>query len=233
MGRSVRHPRRRRDQDPARVEIDEQLTFSTSTSEDLAFDTPSSSDEHSHDPREVDAPVSFTTGHASKLSNSEPPAVMNGRPESVSTSKPMTNGTGLSHDHTSLEQTLKPTLLPWTLGRQLSAVQEVRTPSPSLDRSNGVLVSPTSATFLQNQPKAKKTDSKQSSPNVGTLSPRPNGVPTSPVVTEGGTTMQSSWQMPKKKKNRKKTVKSENDANGINDFGGDCMPLEESERKGG
>ena len=226
---SINSPERRRLVDSSRVDNDDQMAFSTSTSEDLAFDTPSSSDEHSHDPGETEQIAECS--NVLQTAEVEPASTkgMNGhveRPDQQHSAPGA--GERYRHNHPVLEQTTKPSFLPWSLGRQLSAVEEVRTPSP------GVPASPTSLLRQQGQLKAKKDDSKKSSPEIGTLSPRPNGVPVPPSGHDGALPVtQSSWQTPRKRRSKKKTVKSENDAQGINESGGDYMPLDESQRKGG
>lgn len=230
---SITSPRRRQLVDSARLEADDNLTFSASTSEDLAFDTPSSSDDQSQDPREGDQALS---NHLTRQSRQQTLAkAVNGHVQETENINGVTNGVDTQHGgHTSAEQPVKPALLPWSFGRQLSAVQEVRTPSPGLDARYGVPASPTSTIRQAGQSKPKKDDSKRGSPETGTLSPRPNGVAVTATGPEGSQpTSQSSWQTQKKKKNKKKTVRSENDAQALNESGGDYLPRDELLRKGG
>lgn len=230
---SINSPRRRQLVDATRLEGDEHLTFSASTSEDLAFDTPSSSDEQSQDPREMDRVVS--SKRAPEPKEQTHTKAMNGHVGRVDQINGVVNG-GEMHQPGLVvaDPPVKPALLPWSFGRQLSAVQEVRTPSPGLDALYGAPASPTSTIRQPGHSRAKKDDSKRDSLDMGTLSPRPNGVPvTGAGVETGVTTTQSSWQTQKKKKNKKKTVKSENDAQAMNESGGDYMPTDESQRKGG
>jgi hypothetical protein len=226
---SINSPRRRRQAEPSKGDIDDQMTFSTSTSEDLAFDTPSSSDENSQDPREIDLTCSLKVIAASN--GTDVATGMNGHMGTTAHGNSLPNGNLAYHfDRQNLDQAQKPDSLPWPLGRQLSAVQEVRTPSPGLDRS-GVPASPTSTLLQQTQAKIRRDDSKKNSPSISALSPRPNGISGVATGPEGASAVtQSSWQTQKKRRNKKKTVKSENDAQ---DSGGEILPLDETQRKGG
>jgi hypothetical protein len=202
---SVHSPQRRR-QNGTREEGDEAVTFSASTSEDLAFDTPSSSDEHSHDADSTVIPngVKAQTGkhslakHLAKgLSGVQHKVVMNGIDHS-----PRVNGQK-----------------PWTLPRQLSAVQEARTPSPALAspvKKGDVLSKDNAASPLAPVP-AQDTE----------LAIRTNGAATSQPTNP------SSWQTPNRKKHRKKKVKSENDIGLVNGAGGELAPADVTQRKGG
>ena len=231
---SINSPRRRRSADPPRVDHEDPMTFSTSTSEDLAFDTPSSSDEHSQDPREV--PQKST--EASRLHTSQVESAsdmgIDGFEQAKQQPAIANGGEAYRNGHPTLEQNGKPAILPWSMGRQLSAVQEVRTPSPGFDRGSLLPASPTSIARQQLQSRSKKDSSQKSSPDIGTLSSRTNGIPTAGLGQNGAASAtQTSWQTQKKRRNKKKTVKSENDAQGMNESGGDSMPLDESQRKGG
>ena len=232
---SLNSPPRRRLVESSRIDNEDQLTFSTSTSEDLAFDTPSSSDEHSQDATEIEQVPNcsehITPDHRDSTQNKG----MNGLVEHADPRTANANGDqGYHNDHPVLEKTMKPTFLPWSLGRQLSAVQEVQTPSPGLDQGVGSPKSPTSTLKQQMMSKMRDDDSKRSSPDIGTLSSRPNGIQLTSTGLEGASAaVQSSWQTQKKRRNKKKTVKSENDAQSINDSGGEFMPIDESQRKGG
>ncbi len=232
---SASSPRRRQLVESSRTDNEDQMTFSTSTSEDLAFDTPSSSDEHFQDPTEIEQAANCSNPTSDQAASTSLKSV-NGYIERTDQQPARLNGGGaILGDHAVLEQTVKPTFLPWSLGRQLSVVQEVRTPSPGLDRGTGAPASPTLIVKQQFQTKEKKNDSKRSSLDIGASSPRPNGGQSTHTEHDGASAAtQSSWQTPKKRRNKKKTVKSENDGQqGINDSGGEFLPLDQSQRKGG
>jgi hypothetical protein len=237
---SINSPRRRRPDEPLRVENEDPLAFSASTSDDLAFDTPSSSDEQSQDLIEVEhiANGAIRSCSNSGSTQSDGPGdakLANGHIERPPKRQAVVNGREVTeYGPLASEKATKPTLLPWSLGRQLSAVQEVRTPSPGLDRGNATPASLTSNARHQGHSKAKPSDSNGASQDLVALFPRPNGITASDTAQDGASAPKpSSWQTQKKKKNKKKTVKSENDVQGLNDSGGEVMPREESQRKGG
>lgn len=216
---SIHSPMRRRPNGIACEEIEEQVAFSGSTSEDLAFDTPSSSDdadeaslarrgEGSTMPSEKNSPQ-FTNGHAHQYRD----AVMR---------RDVYESPGHRSEQASYPQ--KSGLTAWALPRQLSAVQEVRTPSPGFDLS-AQMASP----FMLGSHREGKSSplATRETSNTG-LAIQTNGAG---QPSNNG----SSWQTSssRKKHRKKKTTKSENDIGAVNPAGGDILPLDDSQRKGG
>ncbi|RMZ88629.1 hypothetical protein DV736_g4141, partial [Chaetothyriales sp. CBS 134916] len=196
-------------------EVDDALTFSASTSEDLAFDTPSGSEDYFPEPK------------ANEIEpNAGGPDASTAEPSPAILAEPMANG---RIDTTQTDEGSKPSLLPYPLGRQLPAVQEAQTAISG----------------------AKGTSSLESQTKVGLG--KENGSPTGlrlavralPAEADGanGETRQSSdldtasassWQVPKSKRRPKpKTIKSANNGASVNVDGGDLLPLNARERKGG
>jgi hypothetical protein len=223
-------PRRRREAPLPSAETDEHTTISASTSEDLALDTPTSSDDQSQDAGERECPVGVAErGYQSSANGLN---VVHGKSPGASPLVDAKDGTRAPD--VLIGSQVKPTTLPWSLGRQLSAVEEVRTPSPGLESLYGAPISPTRAKMEALQIKNRQEDKAKAIADSAALSSRSNGVApgvqgadTGPAVTP------SSWQTQKKKNNKKKTVKSENDSKGMNESGGEFMPVDESQRKGG
>ena len=206
-------PQRRATRDSAQADSEDPMTFSGSTSEDLPFDTPSSSEDNNPELDDTPAQVLY-----SKL------------PSRV-------------FSHTSfLTERVGGASGPYSLSQHLPSVQEVRTPSPSFGlasppMSNGSFVDKTSL-LAQRQP---------ANPGLGLMT---NGVShathvgvnhaSNVVVSHANVNgvqpaapNSSSWQTPKKKHRKKKTVKSENDALTTNAAGGEILPLDLTQQKGG
>ena len=156
------------------------------------------------------------------------------RAQSAAIVEPLSNGHVAK---TPTDSSHKPSLLPFPLGRQLSAVQEVRTLSPGTERGHRHTPSASSIKIQTKIPQAKgkSTASLPASPAVGGLSANSNGSSAPRKDVDNANSINaSSWQIPKtKKRNKKKTVKSENDAPSINSAGGEFLPVSENERKGG
>ncbi len=238
---SISSPRRRRTtlsiNDP-----EENVNYSASTSEDLAFDTPSSSDEQSQDAFEGLARQSGSPLSSSGLTKS---TLAYGGPGHLNGHVPLKVSPGLAQPAT--EEPVGLTGLTaikraggpaWPLDRQLSSVEEVRTPSPRVETFGSVGSSPIArnshdgsrsigATTLKNggdhsleNPLVSRTNGTAGGSAQGTSSLLNASVP-------------SGWQMPKKKKNKRKMVKSENDAQMMNPAEGEALPADESMRKGG
>ncbi|OAL24370.1 hypothetical protein AYO22_05746 [Fonsecaea multimorphosa] len=233
---------------------EDQINFSASTSEDLAFDTPSSSDEQSQDAFECNAQGQISPISPSGLrnhiqhANGATPDFANGYIPSKATAKSPKEGTqdqavrvGDTVGMNILTNMKKAGGQAWSLDRQLSSVEEVRTPSPRVEKFNGEsslpkegkghsgqdVPSSNGETVLVNgedrdiaRPLATRTNGTAASSNQGSNS-APN--------TSGS----SAWQTQKKKKNKRKTVKSENDAQTSNLSVGETLPADESLRKGG
>ncbi|ETN40376.1 uncharacterized protein HMPREF1541_04653 [Cyphellophora europaea CBS 101466] len=220
---SVHSPRRRRANGGSREESEEQMTFSGSTSEDFAFDTPSSSDDADETatshltqgglrPTEVPSyPAPLTNGHAVKY------------PQVVSDMGTCEEATAVTEQPHYAGH--KPSHTAWSLPRQLSAVQEVRTPSPGFELSPPSMGSP----FVGgSQREGKQSPLVPRETNNTGLATRTNGVT---AVSNNA----SSWQTSsnRKKHRKKKATKSENDASTTNASGGDFLPVDEAQRKGG
>lgn len=252
---SINSPRRRRTNHSFN-EPDDQMNFSASTSEDLAFDTPSSSDEQSQDAldftnhTERSPPGSPGTARKLVLPSGTPPEFVNG----YAPPRPFVNcakegsevrvaRVGDSIGMPALTALKKSGNTAWPLDRQLSSVEEVRTPSPRVETFNSDTNSPkvVNAPASQNQTSSSAVSLAVNGGEIPgdldkPLAPRTNGIvgPLSPAsngaVHVNGT---SGWQTQKKKRKNKKTVKSENDAHALNVAGGESLPADESLRKGG
>lgn len=215
---SIHSPRRRRFHSSTVVESDEQITFSGSTSDDPACDTPSSSDDNAAEveglPMNLNEKLQTSTGGVVNGYIPGYPQVVAAQ-ENGQDSRRLVNGHGPPSN-------VKSSLTAWSLPRQLSSVQEVRTPSPGFEMTLPTGRSPTSPRFPE-----------KSSP----LAVRETVDMNVTIKPEDGShqvTNPSSWQMPKPKKHKKKkTVRSENDASPSNVNGGEYLPLDESLRKGG
>ncbi|KAJ9612540.1 hypothetical protein H2200_004137 [Cladophialophora chaetospira] len=242
---SISSPRRRRTtlslNDP-----EENLNYSASTSEDLAFDTPSSSDEQSQDAFEGSiraglSPIKSSSGQIKQTLPNGSPIIVNGHlPLRISPAQTHRGAVG-SDDSTGMSPlgaTKKTGGTAWPLDRQLSSVEEVRTPSPRVETFGAVRSSP----VLHNSSDASMPNGAASSLHGGAhglenpLASRTNGTTGSSAHATNSTLstgLASGWQMPKKKKSKRKTVKSENDAQMLNMAEGEAVPADESLRKGG
>lgn len=239
---SINSPRRRR---PTQLmhDLDEQTNMSASTSEDFAFDTPSSSDEQSQDAldfgvRESSLSNSPRNDHAKVDQNSSSKEVVNGH---LSLQEPIKLGEDISNverrnDSGALASIGVSKLSAsgaWPLDRQLSSVEEVRTPSPRVDGYRSLTHSP-EVTAKSGSPLLNGDGALHVHEKV--LSLRTNGsVPTSGLALSSGNHINSNstWQTQKKKKKNKKAVKPATEAQGLNILGGETLPANESLRKGG
>lgn len=249
---SINSPRRRRTTHSFN-EPDDHVNFSASTSEDLGFDTPSSSDEQSQDAIEFNTQEKSPPGSPSaarkrtqhvpeaEFVNSHVPL----RPlDSGSTEDSQTRVARLpdSVGMPGLAAVKKSGVTVWPLDRQLSSVEEVRTPSPRVEgfneshspkssrgpTSQNQALPPAEAVILNgieheqdfDRPLASRTNVPVGSSAQAQIS----------TVLVNGT---SGWQTQKKKRKTKKTVKSENDAQTLNVSGGESLPADETLRKGG
>lgn len=239
---SINSPRRRR---PTHLvhDLDEQMNLSASTSEDFAFDTPSSSDEQSQDALDFTArersPSDSPRADRTKLG--QKPIVgglLNGHP-------PLQDPIKLGEDLAGVERRVDSDALTsiglsrltingaWPLDRKLSSVEEVRTPSPKVEGYRSASHSP-EMTANSTSPLLRGEGAGQAQEKV--LSLRPNGsIPTSGLALSSGNSVNSNntWQTQKKKKKNKKVVKPAADTQGLNTSGGDTLPENESLRKGG
>jgi hypothetical protein len=130
----------------------------------------------------------------------------------------------------------------WPLDRQLSSVEEIRTPSPRAEAFKCEAQS--SRAVGAKDPDQSLTEEEMAAPNGGSpehtseepLSPMTNGsvyTPGSGAAAKSNLGTPSGWQTQKKKKKNRKTVKSENDAQALNAIGGETLPADEALRKGG
>ncbi|KAI1617554.1 poly(A) polymerase, variant [Exophiala viscosa] len=253
---SVNSPRRRRTTQSLN-ESDEPTNFSASTSEDLAFDTPSSSDENSQDALELNnhkkSPPASPSAPQRRLHQ------MAGSSQHMNGFLPFRTSLSAAPQDLPIQETrteeamamaglgaLKKPGTAWTLDRQLSSVEEVLTPSPrvesflpegqppnvaqSVDQAEPAAASEAETTTLANGNGGDEAI-------VKPLSPRTNGStgenasPASAAVV--GATNGWETQHRKKKRRSKKAVKSENDAQVLNTTKGEILPADESLRKGG
>ena len=237
---SIHSPRRRRTtlslNDP-----DDNVNFSASTSEDLALDTPSSSDEQSQDAFENIARLRSSPADVTGIKKH---TLVNGSPEYVNGHLPLRISPGATRPEdpaalTGLTAIKKAGVPAWPLDRQLSSVEEIRTPSPRAETFKSGGSSPVGSKDEDGRTHDATTmlgNGERYAPE-GPLTSRPNGV-TNASVQSGilpaiGTAAVSGWQTQKKKKNKRKTVKSENDALVSNQSAGEAPPADESLRKGG
>lgn len=250
---SINSPRRNRVTHSLN-ETEDNTNFSASTSEDLAFDTPSSSDEHSQDAfeyiaRSKSSPISvsearksthrngtreYVNGHLSQRAMGRSSQTQS-LTEAVGSEK-LVGMSGLTGTGTK-----KAGNLPRPLDRQLSAVEEVRTPSPRVETFTTKGISPIRTQEHVNQDDRKPPGvagpvNGEGHDHGSPLGSRPNGMVGSP--NQGGISAPNAsgstgWQTQKKKKTKRKTVKSENDAQTLNISGGEALPADEALRKGG
>jgi hypothetical protein len=230
---SVNSPRRRRTtlslHDP-----EDNVNFSASTSEDLAFDTPSSSDEHSQEAFERlshvrRSPTGFSDLRKATLATSSS-NVVNGQIPPKST---LEKAVGVGSQAARVPELNGFTAIKtinggaWPLDRKLSSVEEIRTPSPRVETFNPQGSSPPGVNGAAGLADAEER------PPPSPLAAWPNGHSGSSGPLPPNANGASGWQTQKKKKNKRKTVKSENDAQPLNRAGGDELPSDESLRKGG
>ncbi|EXJ80380.1 hypothetical protein A1O1_08524 [Capronia coronata CBS 617.96] len=250
------HSPRRGQTTQSLIEPDEHVNFSASTSDDLAFDTPSSSDEQSQSDtldirsRDRSPPGSLSAIRKRTMQSVGPSEYMNGhlplrilgnnpKEESHMTgTKPLDTG-GVKN----LGVTTKAGSTAWSLDRQLSSVEEVRTPSPQVEGfSSGCLSHQSGGSAGPEQtPGAAEelmANGDGAEPGLRPLSSRPNGsVASTELTTTNSSTVDPhsapSWQTQKKKRKTKKATKPEDDSHLLNSSGGESLPADESLRKGG
>lgn len=253
---SVNSPRRRRTTQSCNGS-DEPMNFSASTSDDLAFDTPSSSDEQSQDALELNGHEKSPPGSPSALRKHSQP--MTGSSLHVNGYLPLrtsllATAQDLPNQETRTEETLamaglgvlKKPGAAWSLDRQLSSVEEVRTPSPRVEAFPLVGQSPRAPQSANQAEPAAASEAEAMTLANGhggehavekPLSPRTNdlmGDAVSSTTSAANVVVATNgWQTQKKKRRSKKAVKSENDAQTANTTGGETLPADESLRKGG
>lgn len=245
---SINSPRRRRTSRSLNGS-DDPTNFSTSTSEDLAFDTPSSSDEQSQEALELSSDRSPPGSPTSARQPASSLQYANGHLPFRALG--LVSAPQIPHPGTRVAESVGMTTsglgkqagTVWPLERQLSSVEEVRTPSPRGEGFPPKTPSPR-ATFMDKyrsdvSPEKESLGMPGESPENSLkqpLSPRTNGSVSTPGSNlppppSGGAN--TRWQTQKKKKKNKKTVKSENDAQASKLTGGEALPADESLRKGG
>lgn len=241
---SVNSPRRRRTTQAAH-DSDEHMNFSASTSEDLAFDTPSSSDEQSQDAFDMKRTEKSTAAvprangglvHSGPVRNdlSNGHVATHGAHEARSSDSALAKSSTLM-EHPSPAGSMEfSQSVPWPLDRQLSAVEEVRTPSPR----GGVF--PKLGGSSKGQVQAESPLANGTGPeghHDRLLALRVNGTMTgsgTPSAAGPGSSSVSAWQTAKKKKNKnRKETTSEIDGQNIKVGAGEALPADDSQRKGG
>ncbi len=231
-------------------------TFSASTSEDLAFDTPTSSEDHSQGlPETIDSDLPLLSVHSHPEpieGNAHPNAgavladrhgVMealrsDGPPFSPSTTRLSTKGGKMRADQRPVVNGIGVHPVQVQATTQLSPVRETPNLSP---RGNGQAFDlPQVVTNGIGKPKAMGRQERmhlagpENQPQKdGAPSMRANGASGGLVndVTNGANSG-SGWQTAKKRRH-KKSVKSESDINPANILGGDLFQKEQTLRKGG
>ena len=233
------------------------INFSASTSEDLAFDTPTSSEDQSQGlPETIDSELPLLSAH----SHPEPTedSLQHGRVHPINTRYGLTDGrvdggsntaqmpVRPSNKATKVQADQKPLpngaggqLLHGQIPTQLSPVREVPFSLPN--SNNQACESPQDASNHVVKPKGKSRQDKVPLPGAENQRGK-DDIPTliaSRTTSNGpeknspnGMSMTSGWQTQKKKKHRKAS-KSESDINPSNVVDGDFPPKEENLRKGG
>jgi hypothetical protein len=224
--------------------------FSASTSEDLAFDTPTSSEDQSQGlPETIDSelPLLSAHSHPEQMEDSPQHGMMNpinarygltdGRVDRgfgtvQMPARPSTKAAQAKTDQKALFNDVGGHPLHGQVPTQLSPVKEAPFSLPNghacespQDTSNRAI-------------KAKGKGRQDRVPLPGAENQRRKADTTTPAVngteknTPHGVATNNSWQMQKKKKHRKAS-KSESDINPSNAVGGDFLPQEANFRKGG
>ena len=232
--------------------------FSASTSEDLAFDTPTSSEDRSQGlPETIDSELLLLSAH----SHPEPvdDSLQHGMMNPINARYGLTEGR-IDGGSSTVQMPFRPSsktaatvktdhkLLPNGVGgqpfqgqlpTQLSPVREVPLSLPNSNNHAGQL--PQDVSNRGVQPKGKGGQDRPPLPGAENQrgkddAPKPAALGTIPIAAEKeipiGTPMANGWQMQKKKKHRKAS-KSEGDINPSNAVGGDFLPKEDNLRKGG
>ncbi|KAL2401320.1 Poly(A) RNA polymerase cid13 [Exophiala dermatitidis] len=241
---SVNSPRRRRTT-LMNGEPEGHVNYSASTSEDLAFDTPSSSDEQSlPDTLEFDSREKSPSSSPSTARKEGPLApgiqehayghiplrpVVRGPTEELhingTKSAPSVglNGLGVVAGAGSRA---------WSLDRQLSSVEEVQSPSPRLEEFTAECQPPENGS---RHSKLETTHGGGKGESMPLLSRANGSVEASAAMTDPSVaaTSTNGWQTQRKKRKNKRPEKSENDPQALNISGGESLPADESLRKGG
>ena len=234
------------------------INFSASTSEDLAFDTPTSSEDRSQGlPETIDSELPLLSAH----SHPEPidDSLQHGTMNPIDARYGVAEGS-IDGGPSTVQMPLRPSnkaaatvktdqkLLPNGVGgqpfqgqlpTQLSPVREVPLSLPNSDNHAGKL--PQDVSNRGGKPKGKGRQDKAPLPGAENQrrkedAPNPAVLGTTPSAAEkeipNGTPTITGWQTQKKKKHRKAS-KSEGDINTSNAVGGDFLPNEDNLRKGG
>jgi hypothetical protein len=229
--------------------------FSASTSEDLAFDTPTSSEDQSQGlPETIDSelPLLSTQGEPYKMEES----LQQGMIDSVNLRYGLTDGrvdrgsgavqmpSKASSKAVKGRAEQKPLLngvggqpLHGAVSTQLSPVREAPSSLPNghaFDLPQDTSNHAAKAKGKSRQDKGPLANAENQRRKDHTPSPTANGIVSNPIEknTPNGIATHNSWQTQKKKKHRKAS-KSESDINPSNVIGGDFLPKEENLRKGG
>ena len=231
--------------------------FSASTSEDLTFDTPTSSEDQSQGlPEAIDSelPLLFAHAHPEPIEESLQHGAMNpirahysltdGRVAGGSgtvqmPAGPSTKAVKVRGDQSPLSNDVGGQPVQGPIPTQLSPVREV--PIPLSNGHNHPCESPQDTSTRAVKSKAKGKQEKLPIPVVEnqhrkdeTSTATINGTIPSPVEKNipNGMAKPSGWQTQKKKKHRKAS-RSESDINLSNVVRGDFLPMQENLRKGG
>ena len=233
------------------------MNFSASTSEDLAFDTPTSSEDQSQGlPETIDSELPLLSAHSrlEPIEDGLQAAMINpinirygvtearvdgGSNTVLMPFRSSSKTNKVKTDQISFPNGLGGQSLQGQVPTQLSPVREV--PLSLSNSNNHAGGSPQDAGNRAVKPKGKNRQDKAPAP--GAENQRRKDDP--PEIPAGGTTgnppekngsnvgpTSNGWQTQKKKKHRKAS-KSESDINPSNAVGGDFLPKEESLRKGG
>lgn len=231
-------------------------TFSATTSEDLAFDTPTSSEDHSQGlPETIDCDLPLLSVHShpesverdlqsglgalvSERRKAQETLVSDQASFSPSAARGSTKSKAKA-DHKPLSNGINGHIMQLQGSTQLSPVREAPNSSPNSDAH--VFESPQPATNGMGKARDRNKQDKivlqgvenQSQKDSGP-STRVNGIPPGSVsnILPNGVSPSSGWQTAKKKKH-KKGAKSEGDINPANIVAGHFLPGDEALRKGG
>jgi hypothetical protein len=236
----------------------ETMTFSATTSEDLTFDTPSSSDNQSQAEPEgnmTEFEQNLSTLVTDRITSSTDkgfgPAtcpeqagskaeICVGDEVSVATTEPLDKdniANSSMHNEIQNPSSIDMKLTALQLGEQLLPMTATRSPSPSREAlSDGQRPGAPKGSKSSSKGKIDKSklSTTQDAPESIMLSSKPNGqVSALPVGLLKGPLQISGWQTQKKRKKPKKAVKPENDVDLVNVSGGDVTPVDDALRKGG
>jgi len=231
--------------------------FSASTSEDLAFDTPTSSEDQSQGlPEAIDSELPPLLAHSHPEQREE--SLQHGAVNSIHARYGLTDGrfdggsgavqmpakssttaAKMQGDQSPLSNVVGGQLVQAQIPTQLSPVREVPISLPN--GHSHACESPQDTSICAVKPKAKGKQEKLPLPGVEyqhrkdeASTATVNG--TMPSLNEknilNGIAKNNGWQTPKKKKHRKAS-KSESDISLSKVVGGDFLPIQENLRKGG